>query len=55
MTDEEAKDKFGYKGEWNDDLQAKYGPSYTWDTQLDKIKNFEDEDGFKIPVQSFYV
>jgi hypothetical protein len=55
MTDEEAKNKFGYNKGWNDDLQAKYGLSTTWDTQLDMIKSFEDEDGFKIAVQSFYV
>ena len=40
ITDEQAKDKFGYKEGWNDDLQAKYGPSSTWDSQLDKIKTF---------------
>ena len=42
MTDEGAKDKYGYKNDWNDDLQAKYGPSTTWDSQLDQIKSFED-------------
>jgi hypothetical protein len=50
MTDEEAKGKYGYNVGWNDNLQAKYGESTTWDTQLDKIKRFEGEDGFKIPV-----
>jgi hypothetical protein len=55
MKDEEARSKYGYKETWNESLQAQYGESATWDTQLDKIKKFEDEDGFKIPVQSFYV
>jgi hypothetical protein len=56
MTDEEARSKYGYnKIGWNESLQAQYGESTTWDAQLDKIKKFEDEDGFKIPVQSFYV
>ena len=55
MTDEEARSKYGYKEGWNESLQAQYGESTTWDAQLDKIKKFEDEDGFKIPVQSFYV
>jgi hypothetical protein len=56
MTDEEARSKYGYKEEgWNESLQAQYGESTTWDAQLDKIKKFEDEDGFKISVQSFYV
>lgn len=55
MTDEEAYNQYGYQREWNDNLQAKYGPSETWNEQLDKIKRFEDEDGFKVQVQSFYV
>jgi hypothetical protein len=55
LTDDEAKSKYGYKETWNDHLQAKYGDSTTWDTQLDKIKRFEGDDSFKIPVQSFYV
>jgi hypothetical protein len=55
MKDEEAKIKYGYNKGWNDHLQAKYGESTTWETQLDKIKRFEGDDGFKIPVQSFYV
>ncbi len=54
-TDEEARSKYGYNGGWNESLQAKYGESTTWDAQHDKIKRFEDEDGFRIPVQSYYV
>jgi hypothetical protein len=54
MTDEEAR-KHGYTKTWNDKLQAKYGQSTTWDIQLDRIKSFQDKDGLKIPVQSFYV
>ena len=31
MTDEEARIKHGYRKPWNENLQAKYGPSLTWD------------------------
>jgi hypothetical protein len=55
ITDEKAKSLYEYNKGWSDALQAKYGESTTWEAQLDKIKSFEDKDGFKIPVQSFYV
>ena len=55
MTDEEAKNKYGYRETWNETLQNQYGNSTTWEEQLERIQKFEDADGFKIPVQSFYV
>ena len=55
ITDEKAKSLYGYNQGWSDALQAKYGESTTLDAHVDKIKSFEDKDGFKIPVQSYYV
>lgn len=55
ITDEKAKSLYGYNKGWSDSLQAKYGESTTWEAQLDKIRLFEDKEGFKIPVQSYYV
>ena len=55
ITDEMAKSLYGYNKGWSDTLQAKYGESTTWEAQLEKIRSFEDKEGFKIPVKSFYV
>ena len=35
--------------------QDKYGESYTHDYYVSKINQFTDEDGFKIPIYSYYV
>ena len=37
MTDEEAK-IHGFREPWNNTLEAKYGPSKTWNEHLDEIK-----------------